>query len=208
MTMLEYYGRRAREYDRIYTRPERQADLALLVDAVQEAVAGRAVVEIVCGTGWWTQKMAGHAASIVATDGSPEVLDVARARGLPVEFREADAFRPDGIEGAFDTLVAGFWMSHVPRADVSGFLADWHARLGAARVVLFDNRYVEGRSSPVSRTDAAGDTYQRRRLDDGSEYEVRKNFPTADEIRSWVPGVNVIVQELEHYWLAVYDVES
>ena len=44
-------------------------------------------------------------------------------------------------------------------------------------MVFFDNCYVEGSSTPLSRTDAAGNTYQSRRLDDGSTHEVLKNFP-------------------------------
>lgn len=220
--MLKYYGRRAREYDRIYEIPERQADLAHLVSEVRAAIAGRAVLEIACGTGWWTEKMAGAASSIVATDGAPEVLEVARAREAagargagetPTEYRVADAFAPDRVDGTFDALVAGFWMSHVPRRDAAAFLARWNARLGCGRVVLFDNRYVPGKNTPLSRTDDAGDTFQIRRLDDGSEYEVLKNFPSPTEVRAWIEGSagvvasSVRVHELGFYWLATYDLE-
>jgi len=41
-----------------------------------------------------------------------------------------------------------------------------------------DNRYVDGSSTPISERDADGNTYQRRRLADGSDNRVLKNFPT------------------------------
>jgi len=48
--------------------------------------------------------------------------------------------------------------------------------------VFFDNRYVEGSSTPISRRDAQGNTYQARKLDNGSAHEVLKNFPTEREL--------------------------
>jgi hypothetical protein len=41
-----YYSARAREYDEIYRRPVRQADLEALRQQLGEAVAGRDVLEL------------------------------------------------------------------------------------------------------------------------------------------------------------------
>jgi trans-aconitate methyltransferase len=38
------------------------------------------VLELACGTGLWTQRLAPHAASLTAIDGSPEMLERCRAR--------------------------------------------------------------------------------------------------------------------------------
>ena len=69
-----------------------------------------------------------------------------------------------------------------------------------------DNAYVEGSSTPISRTDGAGDTYQIRKLDDGSTHEVLKSFPTESELRAAVDGLaaEVQVEFLRYYWILSY----
>lgn len=49
-----YYARRAVEYEAIYAQPERQADLRTLEAALPACFSGRSVLEVACGTGWWT----------------------------------------------------------------------------------------------------------------------------------------------------------
>jgi demethylmenaquinone methyltransferase/2-methoxy-6-polyprenyl-1,4-benzoquinol methylase len=73
-------------------------------------------------------------------------------------------------------------------------------------VVFIDNAYVEGSSTPIARTDEYGDTYQIRRLDDGSTHEVRKNFPRESELRAAVEGLASVVRVefLEYYWILSY----
>jgi demethylmenaquinone methyltransferase/2-methoxy-6-polyprenyl-1,4-benzoquinol methylase len=69
-----------------------------------------------------------------------------------------------------------------------------------------DNRYVEGSSTAISRKDAEGNTYQDRRLADGSSQEVLKNFPTGPELRARLDrfGIDFSFSEYEYYWLATY----
>jgi demethylmenaquinone methyltransferase/2-methoxy-6-polyprenyl-1,4-benzoquinol methylase len=103
--------------------------------------------------------------------------------------------------------LAAFWWSHVPMARLRGFLVGFHRMLSpTARVVLIDNAYVEGSSTPISRTDESGDTYQIRKLDDGSTHEVLKNFPTESELRAAVDGTatGVQVEFLQYYWILSY----
>ena len=49
-------------------------------------------------------------------------------------------------------------------------------------MLIVDNRYVEGSNSRVTREDEQGNTYQRRQLDNGAEFEVLKNFPHRAEL--------------------------
>jgi len=205
-----YYARRAAEYERIYAKPERQADLAVLRERVSGLFAGARVLEIACGTGYWTPRIARRAAAVLALDANEAVLEIARAKpptGATVRYAIGDAYAlPDEARDC-DACFAGFWWSHVPKARRSGFLAGLHARLApGARVVFLDNRFVEGSSTPVSRTDADGDSFQSRRLDDGSSHEILKNFPGVSEFESGLPpGCQAYDwTELPYYWMAVY----
>ena len=208
--MESYYARRAAEYEKIYDKPERQADLARLRNDIPALFKGQKVLEIACGTGYWTPLIAEQAESVLAVDYNEETLAIARTKTYPkgnVRFQRADAYAlPDWPE-KFSACYAGFWWSHVPLARLDSFLNGLQTRLEpGARVAFMDNRYVEGSSTAISRKDAQGDTYQRRRLDDGSSHEVLKNFPTAPELRARLGrfGTEVTFSEYEYYWLATY----
>jgi demethylmenaquinone methyltransferase/2-methoxy-6-polyprenyl-1,4-benzoquinol methylase len=209
--LLDYYSRRAREYERIYQKPERQADLRALREVVAELLRGRRVLEIACGTGYWTAAIAPAVASLTATDASEDVLEIARRKDLPpgrVVFRVADAYHPDEIPGSFDAVLAAFWWSHVPARRRRAFQNAVERRLpSGGRVVLLDNRYVEGSSTPIAERDADGDTWQLRRLDDGSEHRVLKNFPEPASLLA-LPGAEaarVTLTLVRHFWCLAYD---
>src|SRR5215212_811305 len=143
--LVGYYAARAHEYERVYAKPERQDDLRRLHELVPEYFVGRRVLEVACGTGYWTRRIAPRAAHVTAFDRSPEVLALARARqpaADPVHFTLGDAFAPGDVPGTFDAAFAGFWLSHVLRSDVGRFLDGLHRRLLPGSVVLLlDNRY-------------------------------------------------------------------
>ena len=71
---------------------------------------------------------------------------------------------------------------------------------------MLDNRHVDGSSTPLSRRDAEGNTYQTRHLDDGSTHEVLKNFPTRDEALAAIGARANDARWLEwtHYWALQY----
>ena len=124
-----------------------------------------------------------------------------------VEFRVGDAYAlPRRVPG-FDAAFAGFWFSHVPKARQSEFLRGLNASLApGARVVLLDNRRVEGSSSPVTERDAEGNTYQTRTLGDGSTHRVLKNFPDEGELRSLIVGLGDAASHTAwaYYWAFEY----
>ncbi|HET7364927.1 MAG TPA: class I SAM-dependent methyltransferase [Burkholderiales bacterium] len=208
--LVGYYRRRAREYEAIYAKPERQADLAVLRKHLPERLAGRRVLEVACGTGYWTVLVARTAACIAAVDAAEEPMRIAMSKDYGernVRFELADAYALSPLLGEFDAALACFWWSHIPRSRTGEFLASLHARLEpGARVLLMDNRYVAGSSTAISERDAEGNTYQLRRLADGSENRVLKNFPTEAELRAaLVPQSRELsYRALDYYWLVEY----
>jgi SAM-dependent methyltransferase len=205
-----YYARRAAEYERVYAKPERQADLARLHESLPRLFAGETLLELACGTGYWTPLLAARAASVHAVDANEAVLAIARAKPYArgnVSFERADAYALPRWRRRYGACFAGFWWSHVPRLRLDGFLAGLHARLAPrARVLFLDNRFVEGSSTPILRVDAAGDSWQARRLEDGSSHEVLKNFPAAEEVlRRLAPQASELRwRTLGHYWTVDY----
>jgi protein-L-isoaspartate O-methyltransferase len=208
--LVDYYRDRSGEYDAIYAKPERQDDLARLRDVLPPLVAGRTVLEIAAGTGYWTRTLSASASAITATDVNRETLDVARTREYgpaSVTFQVADAYALHEVPGQFDAAFIGFFWSHILRADLPRFLANLHARVGAgARVIVLDNRYVPGSSTPVSRTGPGGDTFQHRTLHDGRSYEIVKNFPARSQFTADVTAIGAEVEwtELPYFWLATF----
>jgi ubiquinone/menaquinone biosynthesis C-methylase UbiE len=209
-SMVSYYAGRAQEYERIYHKPERQQDLQRLREFVGRTFEASHVFEVACGTGYWTEVLTRTAASVLATDINEEVLAVARTKPIDsrkVIFRQEDAYALTVLPRKFDAGFAGFWWSHIPRARLQSFLAGFHRLLApGARLVFMDNAYVEGSSTPISRVDDYGDTYQMRRLDDGSQHEVLKNFPSESALRATVDGMGLGVQVefLQYYWILNY----
>jgi demethylmenaquinone methyltransferase/2-methoxy-6-polyprenyl-1,4-benzoquinol methylase len=209
-SMAAYYRQRAASYERVYFKPERQVDLRAMEAWLPDVFAGRRVLEIATGTGWWTPHGAARAAHWRATDLNPETLAVAQSKVMPacVQFETVDAYTLAELGGeSFDAAFAGCWWSHVPLARLPGWLEVLHARLApGAVVVMLDNRLVPGSSTPISRQDADGNTYQQRALDDGSTHEVLKNFPTADQASA---AIGPRARDAEwitwpHYWALRY----
>ena len=208
--MQRYYAQRAQIYERVYHKPERQADLRAMEAWLPAPFASRHVLEIACGTGWWTPHGAKQAASWLATDVNDETLAIARSKPMPptVRFATVDAYTFAGLEDQrFDGAFAGFWWSHVPLARLRPWLATLHARLEpGAVVVMLDNLYSDDSSTPISRRDADGNTYQLRPLDDGSVHEVLKNFPSRDEVFAAIAPCarDVAWTEHDYYWTLRY----
>lgn len=203
----QFYAKSASNHDRIYDRPERQADLQAMRAHLASTLRGHTVLELACGTGFWTRLIAEVADRVVATDINPEMIAMARLRALPadkVELRIADAYDlPQGL-GDFTAVFIGFWWSHVKREDQEKFLAQLKAKVGKdILVVLLDDAYVEGSSDTVARTDQEGNTYQIRMAPDGERYEIPKTYPSDSALRKKLASSvrEIKIVRLEYYWL-------
>ena len=206
----QYYAKRAAEYEQIYEKPERQHELEWLRSRIPALLRGRTVLEVACGTGYWTQFIARTAAKVHACDINEAVLEIARDKPIPrqrVSFFKADAITLEGVPPGCDAAFAGFWWSHVKKSDLARFVRNLAAHVErGALVAILDNRYAEGSSTAISRRDAEGNTYQMRKLANGEEHEVLKNFPTPAELADAVRPVarEAHLESLAYYWLLVF----
>lgn len=205
-----YYAARAPYYDAVYLKPERREDIAFLSAHLPERLRARAVLEVACGTGYWTQHIAPAAARMVATDLLAEPLAFARLRpgAERIVFRQADAYALPADLGRFDAAFAGLWFSHVPVEARPSFLAAMHALLEpGSRVLMIDNNAVQLADFPIAETDADGNTYQRRQLRDGTVHRVLKNFPTEAELRRLLEPLarTIAYRDLQNFWLLEYE---
>lgn len=209
-TMVEYYAQRALELERVYEKPERQGELRELKEIVHAFADARDVLEVACGTGYWTAVAAARARHVTAFDINESMLALARGKPIDprrVSFGVADAYRLPVSGRRFTAGLAAFWWSHVPRERLREFLEPFHAALApGARVLFLDNTLMAGESTPITRRDSVGNTYQQRSLESGAQFEVLKNHPTDEELRhvlsAWAHGP--VVRCLRYYWVLSY----
>jgi predicted SAM-dependent methyltransferase len=109
-----------------------------------------------------------------------------------------------------DCVFAAHWYSHLRLDERSIFFRSVHGCLKpGGRLIMLDNNFVSGSSTEISRTDIEGNTYQTRKLKDGSLHEVLKNFPDHQQLAaSAKPYFEKIVFNNEltlntiYYWYA------
>jgi SAM-dependent methyltransferase len=145
------------------------------------------VLELACGTGMWTAQLARHAASLTAVDASPEMLARARSRvgESAVRFIHSDIFawRP---AHRYDTVVFGFWLSHVPLERFARFwsLVGECLRPGG-RVFFADDAHI----TTEERIAGEAGSSVRRLLRDGSEHRIVKVAHTPEDLEARLVAV-------------------
>ena len=212
--LTSYYKDRAKEYDKVYLIPEEQDDLVKATEILQRLFSQKQVLEIACGTGYWTEQISKSATSIVATDVNESVIEIARNRKLlkNVVFEVADMYSLTP-KARFDTLFGGFIWSHILLQDLDDFLYKITYFLKPnATVAFIDSKLVEGSShsiKSITTTDDQGNTYQKRILENGTTHLVLKNFPSQEfliqKLARFSKHVNYI--DLEHYWIVYYKLD-
>lgn len=203
--IISYYKDRANEYEKIYAKPERRHDLKDAAIVLQSLLAEKEVLEIACGTGYWTERIAEAASAIHATDINERVLDIARNKHYKgkVTFERADIynFKP---EKKYEGLFGGFIWSHILLQDLDLFIAKIKELVVTGGTIVFmDNYYVDGSNLPITATDEQGNTYQTRQLENGTAHRVLKNFPAKEFVLSKLSDIAATIDfiSLEYYWI-------
>ncbi len=205
-----YYQKRAKEYEQVYQKPERQTDLLAIKEYLSTQFLNNSVLEIACGTGYWTAILANPATSILATDINSEVLEIAQSKTYPKEnvvFQQQSIEDLTSVTNEFEGFFGGFIWSHLRKEDLCSFLqmAVNQVKKGA-EVLFLDNKYVTGSSTPISRKDEAGNTFQTRTLNSGEQFEVLKNFPDAEELKLLVEEIGTDFEwiDFQYYWMVKF----
>ncbi len=140
------------------------------------------MLEIACGTGLWTEALAGWADQLTAIDAAPEAVAIARdrVRAANVRFEVADVFsgRPGTLSGGpgtrFDMIFFSAWLSHVPASRFAAFWQLLRDLLAGHGRVLFIDEHVDERGKEAYLP--GQDDVVERRLNDGRRFRVVKNF--------------------------------
>jgi SAM-dependent methyltransferase len=202
--IARYYAKCAASIERGYAAPERQGELGMLREQIQQLLRGHVVLELGCGTGYWTDVIARTADTVQATDIAAGLIGVARERALPghVIWAVADALNLPPDLGEFSAVFVGFLWSHLKRDEQERLLEQLRARVGKdALLVLLDDAADAGES--VARTDAEGNTYQILTAPDGERIEVPKSYPSDSTLRKRLGAAvrEIKINRHEHYWL-------
>lgn len=215
-----YYAERAPEYDSWWRR-EGRYDLgpagnrawARERGEVQAAIRGLPLagswLELAGGTGNWTELLARRVDRLTVIDAAPSMIALNRDRieraGLAdrVRYRQLDLFcwTP---QQRYDGVFFGFWLSHVPHAQLEPF---WQRVAGALRspdglVAFVDNQPSSDRSKRQGTTALTGHR-ERRELSDGRSFTIVKRFDDPDALadRLFRLGFEPTVRQTERFFL-------
>lgn len=207
---MAYYRARSPEYDQWWLRagkydrgPRFLRSWDEETDQVRAALdefglRGR-ILEIACGTGWWTPQLAAGAEQVTVIDASSEMLARCRARmaaagsdAAKLEYLQSDIWEwlP---ERRFEAVFFGFWLSHVPEVRFDSFweLVDG-ALLPGGRVFFVDSAESTG-SSRIGDLAGTPET-ERRELNDGRRFDVVKRYFEPGWLRQRLAGIGWDIQ--------------
>jgi ubiquinone/menaquinone biosynthesis C-methylase UbiE len=183
----EYYNKRAKEYEQIYHRddPLRQSELAKIKNLLRNSFRNKSVLEVACGTGYWTEAVTQSADNIIAIDNSEEMLEVAKAKNIKTPFINDNAYTLNNVTDEFNGGLANFWFSHIPKNQINAFLNTFHKKLRPnSTIIMTDNIYDEEFGGELIERENDENTYKNRTLKDGASYEVIKNYYSEKDLNT------------------------
>jgi SAM-dependent methyltransferase len=193
--LSEYYSKRAKEYERIYNRddPVRQSEQNKIAMEIKGIFPKRKILEVACGTGFWTKVIAKTARSVLATDASKKMISIAKKELIKyknVDFKLSDAYSLKNIRGRFTAAYAHWWWSHMPKTRIRSFHVNLNKKLIPGAFVFFGDHlpnYTYRKTKIIYNKD--GDRIEVRKLENRRKYYVIKNFPTQSEIKQYLTGI-------------------
>ncbi len=210
-SIIDYYRARAGEYEQIYYRdvPERRKEIDDACEFVRKVATKKTVLDLACGTGYWTKVASETAKSVVAVDIAPEMIKEAKSKkyGCPVEFAVSDLYHPPFAPGSFDLIILGFWLSHEPRQNYDNLFDSILSPLRPdGHIWMIDNNPpAEGAKSDSVGLDEFGNNRKLRRLQNGDEFIIVKNYFSKEELQNLL-SKRFKIESLIHqkyYWSAL-----
>ena len=205
--VAKYYALLGEALEDKYLEPDMDEDIDDMSIHLGNVLAGHTVLELGCGTGFWTEVAAESAQSVLALDINAALVDIARERPMTegkVTFRVADALDlPEDI-GKFSAVLVSFLWSHLNKKEQEQLLATLKKRLGKdVLLVILDDAYVEGFSETIARTEPDGTTYQILTTPDGERIEVAKSYQSDSALRKRLGTAvkEIKIERIEFFWI-------
>jgi demethylmenaquinone methyltransferase/2-methoxy-6-polyprenyl-1,4-benzoquinol methylase len=210
--MLAYYDERAPEYEEAYTLgtgtasipdPEVfKAEARELAGIVGRFAHGR-LMDLACGTAYWMPHYAPNCSRMTLFDQSDRMLAEGRTKadrlGIADRcvFVQGDFLTHDFDEAAYDTVLVGFFLSHLTETqegllfDALRFMLD-----ASGRFLILDSAWSPERAKFNAKVER-----QPRRLNDGTAFEIYKRYSDQADIARWVSKYHVRLK-IEHFGAA------
>jgi ubiquinone/menaquinone biosynthesis C-methylase UbiE len=207
--MLAYYDKRAPEYEEAYTLgtgtasisdPEVfKAEARMLAGVVGRLASGR-LMDLACGTAYWLPYYAPNCSRITLFDQSERMLAECRAKadrlsiGDRCVFVQGDFFAHEFDQAAYDTVLVGFFLSHLAEAQERTLFDALRTMLDASgRFLILDSAWSPERAKFNAKVER-----QPRRLNDGTAFEIYKRYCDRGDISRWMSDYGVKL-DIEHF---------
>ena len=123
-----------------------------------------------------------------------------------VSFLLADIFNLPMKKKGVSAILGCFILSHIPFQDFDIFLNQTNNLVPkGGKVIFVDNLFI---GQPINDKDEFGNLYQTRRLNDGKNYKIIKNYLSEEFFLSKLSGVAKILnyRQLERTWILMYEI--
>lgn len=208
--LITYYAKRAKEYESVYNRkiPKRLKEQKFIGKYVKQAFKNRYVLELACGTGYWTKYLINSADKILATDINYEMLAIAadKIKSSSVQFLVGDAYNPPVGAPKFTGGMANFWFSHISKKNIKKFLNSFHTRFSKGSIIIFvDDVYNKDLGGNLVRKENMKDTFKQRKLRN-EKFEILKNYYSQKELQEIFSPYDkkMQIRYLTYFWLVEY----
>ncbi len=216
--MLAYYDERAPEYEEAYTRGTGTASItdpgvfkaeALLLAGIVGQIARGRLMDLACGTAYWLPHYAQKCGHITLFDQSDNMLAEARGKAARLavagrcDFVPGDFFAHEFGERVYDTVLVGFFLSHLSEVQEPRLFDALRTMLKAdGRFLILDSAWSAERARFNAKVER-----QARRLNDGTAFDIYKRYCDRDDISGWAHAYGVTLR-IEHFGQAFYAVSG
>jgi ubiquinone/menaquinone biosynthesis C-methylase UbiE len=213
---IDYYRARSGEYDEWFYRVGRYDHGEVLnqqwfdeakqvMETLHQIGKVDEALEMACGTGIWTEQLLKLARHITALDASPEVMAINRQKlkAENIDYQQADLFQWQP-ERAYDLVLFGFWLSHVPPEKLDSFLAAVsRATKPGGKLFIVDSRPADTSGAKNHQAYEPKSIHHVRKLNDGREFKIYKVFYEPASLREKLAtfGFDADVRVTDNYFI-------
>lgn len=189
--MIDYYDDRTPYHDDFMsftTIEDHFNTFKDIVEFIKPLADGNATLELASGTGNWTSVLASFSKKVISVDSSPRSLELAKVKLKDynnIEYHKLNIINDFGLPEKFDLIFSADFISHIPYQHFEKYLSNLKKILNKnGTLIHIDISYHEYFQQKESTIDNFGNWVYNRLLSNGKEYQVIKNFPDIEKIKT------------------------